>query len=66
MERQRRKGKTGLVGLWCRWDWINFVNLKLLISCLLEGKAWTRRTEEVSGEEEVTGAVILTQPAYLA
>lgn len=42
------------------------MNLKLLISCLLEGKAWTRRTEEVSGEEEVTGAVILTQPAYLA
>lgn len=66
MERQRKKGKLALAGLWCWWDWINFANLKLLTSCLLEGKAWTQRTEEVSEEEEVTGAVILTQPAYLA
>lgn len=46
---------------------MDFVNLKLLLPCLLEGKAWTHGTEEeVSEEEEVTGAVILTQAAYLA
>lgn len=59
--------ETGLLGLWYWWDWIDFVNLKLLISCLLEGKAWTLGTEEeVSEEEEVTRAVIVTQPVYFS
>lgn len=35
----------------------------IVLSCLLGGKACTRRAEEVSEEEEVAGAVILLNSA---
>lgn len=36
---------------------------EIVLSCLLGGKACTRRAEEVGEEEEVTGAVILLSTA---
>lgn len=66
LERQRKKGRLDLLACGVGGIGSNFGNLKLLLSCLLEGKAWTHRTVEVREEEEVTGAVILTLPAYLA
>lgn len=66
LERQRKKGRLDLLACGVGGIGSNFGNLKLLLSCLLEGKAWTHRSVEVREEEEVTGAVILTLPAYLA
>lgn len=43
------------------------MHLKIVLSCLLGGKACTRLAEEVGEDEEVTGAVILLNSAgYLA
>lgn len=40
-----------------------FCAFEIVLSCLLGGKACTRWAEEVSEEEEVTGAVILLNSA---
>lgn len=40
-----------------------FCAFEIVLSCLLGGKACTRGAEEVSEEEEVTGAVILLNSA---
>jgi len=43
-----------------------FCAFEIVLSCLLGGKACTRRAEEVGEEEEVTVAVIVLNSAYLA
>lgn len=40
-----------------------FCAFEIVLSCLLGGKACTRRAEEVGEEEEVAGAVILLSTA---
>lgn len=42
-----------------------FCAFEIVLSCLLGGKACTRRAEEVGEKEEVTGAVIFLSTARL-
>lgn len=53
---------TGLRGPCCWWGRLDLGNLKLLLPCLLEGKAWTHGAREAGGEEEVPRAVTFARP----
>lgn len=55
-------------GNWLPWPMVlvvlnQFCAFEIVLSCLLGGKAYTRRAEEVGEEEEVTRAVILLNTA---